>query len=520
MSAPSSNGPPWRTGLLVAAAGLCAGWLGSCGRFDAEKWNGAWDESWARAAADNAGSKNRPPLAVEWRHGGDRLLAPQAGPDPWPVMMACFVKEEASQYHEWPPGPLDVAVLLKTLQTKDPGLVALAIPPVWAVPAEGTLATKALASACGALNAIPVVAAFEPAQSAVAAPEAEAFFHSVPSIPLAKVRGDASGIPLLNDPGPPPVPGFPTSDLAFGRVLLLQSQEWSEGLRISIPLLARTSDGLLPALPLVAWARRHGLNPAEADVIPGDSIRLGGTSIPIDAGGRLSVPLAGLDRLRACTVLDLTQEKDAPEVKGLAVVAGHAGQASVPLPGGRTADPAKLAALVLGVLETGEFARPVVRLSAPAAIVSFLVLLGLAGSAAASLWLPRPWRITAAVLVAATWGLSAVAWVRSGAFPAFAGPTLAAATSFGLALWCRGVVAVPRPKKTEKTPETGCAPPSAANPLPEAEKPGEAPPPGPPDVQEAPPGGPAPVVAAPPAASSRPKGKQAGKKGKKGKKKR
>ena len=60
-------------------------------------------------------------------------------------------------------------------------------------------------------------------------------------------------------------------------------------------------------------------------------------------------------------------------------------------------------------------------------------MVGMGVAAAASLWLPRRWRLAAAGLVLAAWGVAAAAGVLAGLFPAFCGPGLGGLVAFGVA---------------------------------------------------------------------------------------
>lgn len=434
MSQSAAGGRPlWRRALGVAAAGIALGWVGWAGRGDPGSWNGALDEKVALAVANAGRPAGSPLLAVEARPGRDRSLAPRRCEDPLPVVVAGYDQVDATRYHEWPPGALDLAVLLDSLSGRGVAAVVLAIPPTWRVPPEGTLATKALATAHSGMGAVPVVAAFEPGQSAAPAADAGALFQAVPSFALAQVVGEAAGLPVANDAGPPPVAGFPPSDLAFSRLLLLEGGAAAGGGRVNIPLLARAGDRILPSLPLLAWARRHGHDLARAVIVPGDAIRFGDVRVPVDRAGRLQLPFADLDRIRSCSVMELTEDRGGPDLDGLAVVVGHGAQHVSDLPDGHRAGPAQLAALALGALETCDFGLPVVRLQAPPRWVEVAVLVGMGVAAAASLWLPQCWRLAAAGLVLVAWVVAAAAVVQAGFFPAFCGPGLGGLVGFGVA---------------------------------------------------------------------------------------
>ena len=430
---PPCGGPFWLRALGVAGAGIALGWVGLAGRFDAGSWNGALDEKVAVAVANLGRAAGSPVLAVEARPGRNRLLAPVRSRDPLPVMVVGYDQEDATRYYEWPPGALDLAVLLDSLSGRGVASVVLAIPPTWRVPPEGTLATKAMATARSALGAVPVVAAFEPGQSAAPAATADALFQMVPSFSLAQVTGDAGSLPVANDAGPPPVAGFPPSDLAFSRLLLLEGGAPPEGERVNIPLLAKAGDRILPSLPLLAWARRHGHDLARAVIVPGDAIRFGDVRVPVDRAGRLQLPFADFDRLRSCTAMELTEDKGGPDLAGLAVVVGHGAQHVSDLPDGRRAGPAQLAAVALGALETHDFGLPVVRLQAPPRWAEAAALVGLCVAAAGSLWLSGRWRLAAAGLVLAAWGVASAAGVQAGFFPAGCGPGFGGLVAFGLA---------------------------------------------------------------------------------------
>lgn len=390
------------------------------------------DAPWAVAAQGRlleqvVATLPRPPGLPPPRSEGDGVFAaPPSGGEA--VVVAAFTHADGPVYQEWPPGPLDVSVVLDAVNDQGARGIGVAFPPAWMVPEEGTLATQALRAALG--GELPVVFAVEPGFSAAPSPDARTRLDQLPALVSSQVNGDLSRLPEVNDPGPATVSAVNAECLAFSRLVVPGTAE--EGGRLMhVPLLARSGDRVLPALPLALWARVTGVGLDEIEVDLGREIRLPGLRVPIDGSGRLALPFSRLGREKAVPVLQL-MEPDGGEVEGLLVVLGREGMPAVKAGDGREVSRAQLLAAVLSALARDDFALPLHVMQPAGTMPTLLAVLLLAVICALALFLPFWPRLASLVLVVLFW-LVAVRFQASDGISSLLLPPLGA--------WLAGVVA-------------------------------------------------------------------------------
>ena len=355
---------------------------------------------------------------------------------------------------EWPPGPVDLAVLLQSLEEQNAASITLAQPLAWDTTTDGTLAARTFQAAVTAVGRIPFTVAMEPGFSAAPPDDAAARFDGLTALDPAQVRGDPARIPVVNDPGPPVALGLAMrpGDFGFSRLLVLEAPSAPPG-RVAIPLLARCGNRFLPALPLLAACKIHGIDPATLDVFLGKAILAGPLAIPIDDRACLLLPTHFLARVPTRSPLDLVQA--GPAADGMATARGrHAviSHDSLPAPGGDMAKAGTTGAWTaasMGAILSGDHALPIrVLKRAPLATIVILVA-AMVLAAVLAMLLPRVQRAVVAVLLLAIYAAAAChAAGSAGVFQAMAGPLAAWFAAFATAM-IHSPLPAPAPQKVE-----------------------------------------------------------------------
>jgi len=173
-SSPRSRG----AALAVAVVSFVAGVLVFLLTFDNRSWLSGVDDP---MLAFVVGTLSRPEGVPRPVDEGHKVFAPPPSGESR-VMVAMYKKGGAATYQDWPPGPLDVAVLLSALRDQKAEAVAVTLPPVWPVAPEGTLATQALRTAVAGGGV--VLFCVEPAFVAVPREGSAEVFASLPGVPV------------------------------------------------------------------------------------------------------------------------------------------------------------------------------------------------------------------------------------------------------------------------------------------------------------------------------------------------
>ena len=180
-------------------------------------------------------------------------------------------------FQNFPPSPIDVAVLLNNLHRLGEKNAAIAAVFAWDEP--DTIGLTALAKTIGRFESVTMAAPLT--RGTTSEPMPSAFLSA--SIPMTEVIGDSSLLPIVNR--------ISVRGTILGRentmagFQSLDSQSEDE----AAPLIARWDDRLIFAFPLVAAAQQLGLPINGIKVHCGSSITLSpqGPILPIDAFGRL-----------------------------------------------------------------------------------------------------------------------------------------------------------------------------------------------------------------------------------------
>ncbi len=208
-----------------------------------------------------------------------------------------------------PPSPVDLAVIFSNLQRLGVKNASSSAVLAWSDP--DPIGLVALDKVISRFESFVMAAPL----SRGAVPEAmpEAFRNA--SLPLSAVKGSTSELPLVNRI---PVPG-----VILGRANTLagfQSLE-SEKSTGFAPLLARWDDRVVFSFPLLAVIRHLNLPLDGMEIRLGEYLKLGpqGPTVPMDAFGRLGVPLKSLPALqviRAEALIDAEEGVISPSARG------------------------------------------------------------------------------------------------------------------------------------------------------------------------------------------------------------
>lgn len=181
-----------------------------------------------------------------------------------------------------PQSPLDLAVILSNFQRHGVKRPAIAAVLAWDKP--DVMSLSSLEVKLGAFESITMTAPL--ARGAVPETMPAAFRRA--SIPLGRVSGDTSALPVVNR--------LPVSGVILGGencAAGFQSIDSEKGGK-SPALLARWEDRVVFAFPLVAAMRHLSVSPDDLEVRLGEWLKLGkdGPTLPIDRYGRLTMPLS------------------------------------------------------------------------------------------------------------------------------------------------------------------------------------------------------------------------------------
>lgn len=144
------------------------------------------------------------------------------------------------------------------------------------------------------------------------------------AIPPDNLTGDSVGLPTANMARPYHLPHQvnDTVNLApdFVEDELLGCRE-AEQRGLSLPLLMRWNDDILPTLPLSIALRHLGLSPADIHVHFGHSLRLGKNIFPLDAHGRTPLGAARAEQLPLYAALRPATNASQPHNDASSVIA-------------------------------------------------------------------------------------------------------------------------------------------------------------------------------------------------------
>ena len=206
--------------------------------------------------------------------------------EPSSVTLLTLDDSEESVIQDWPPSPLDYAVILNNLKQYDPELIAIEPSLEFLGQAEGLIET--LRTACLAFNQESLLLSAVCQMDKSIDPtieKGENFFDIIDS-----VNGDTTNIPEFTRINSLPNQRFVAMGLpiAFIRIDLADNNN-DEGI-YKFPLIARIGDKIVPSFVLKAIMLDFNIKADQVIINIGDNIKLGNRKIiPIDNGGHVQI---------------------------------------------------------------------------------------------------------------------------------------------------------------------------------------------------------------------------------------
>ena len=206
--------------------------------------------------------------------------------EPSSVTLLTLDDSEESVIQDWPPSPLDYAVILNNLKQYDPKLIAIEPSLEFLGQEEGLIET--LRTACLAFNQESLLLSAVCQMDRSIDPtieKGENFFDIIDS-----VNGDTTNIPEFTRINSLPNQRFAAMGLpiAFTRIDLADNNN-DEGI-YKFPLVARIGDKIVPSFVLKAIMLEFNIKADQVIINIGDNIKLGNRKIiPIDNGGHVQI---------------------------------------------------------------------------------------------------------------------------------------------------------------------------------------------------------------------------------------
>ena len=206
--------------------------------------------------------------------------------EPSSVTLLTLDDSEESVIQDWPPSPLDYAVILNNLKQYDPKLIAIEPSLEFLGQEEGLIET--LRTACLAFNQQSLLLSAVCQMDRSIDPtieKGENFFDIIDS-----VNGDTTNIPEFTRINSLPNQRFAAKGLpiAYTRIDLADNNN-DEGI-YKFPLIARIGDKIVPSFVLKAIMLDFNIKADQVIINIGDNIKLGNRkTIPIDNRGHVQI---------------------------------------------------------------------------------------------------------------------------------------------------------------------------------------------------------------------------------------
>ena len=232
--------------------------------------------------------------------------------EPSSITLLTLDDSEESVIQDWPPSPLDYAVILNNLKQYDPKLIAIEPSLEFLGQEEGLIET--LRTACLAFNQESLLLSAICQMDRSIDPtieKGENFFDIIDS-----VNGDTTNIPEFTRINSLPNQRFAAMGLpiAFTRIDLADNNN-DEGI-YKFPLIARIGDKIVPSFVLKAIMLDFNIKADQVIINIGDNIKLGNRkTIPIDNRGHVQIYPALQEDLSIEKINLLTVPPDEPDGK-------------------------------------------------------------------------------------------------------------------------------------------------------------------------------------------------------------
>jgi hypothetical protein len=189
---------------------------------------------------------------------------------------------ENSIFQEWPPSPIDYAIILKNLKEYKTKLVAIEPSMSWNNAGEGLLETLRTASLKYNKGELLMGAVFQMDESV---------FESNDKLidllnPISNISGDIKRIPEFTMIDPLPDRRLTSIGIPFGFTSIDMAEQDKMNNPLKVPLLARIKEAIVPSFALRAIMMEQDMNSNDVTIHLGDKIAFSnGTTIPIDSQG-------------------------------------------------------------------------------------------------------------------------------------------------------------------------------------------------------------------------------------------
>ncbi len=305
---------------------------------------------------------------VDWLRGNSKVELSD------PSVALIRVDTDTPIFGPWPPSALDYSFMLRRLQLSEPKVIAVVPTLFWE---EDDLGVDTLRAALLKLETDGFLLGAELEDNPAAERMGPGTLSLLGSIPPDGVSGDLEAVPAFTAAKALPDHRLAaTGRVGFTAIDLADSGASPDAL--SVPLLGRHGDTLVPSFVLRAAMLEHGVKQGEVRVRLGDSItlggRAGGLTIPIDSTGamrvfadlRASLPSSNANIL----VVDPEAENGGPggdsgksqrdALSSRVVLIGTADPSSLtePLGDGTAISRAELFALALATIQSGRHMQP------------------------------------------------------------------------------------------------------------------------------------------------------------------
>ena len=189
---------------------------------------------------------------------------------------------ENSVFSEWPPSPIDYAIILKNLRKHEAKLVAIEPSMAWNNAAEGLLETLRSASLKYNKGELLMGAVFQMDQSVV---ESNDKFINLLK-PISNVSGEIKNIPEFTMIDPLPDRRLTSIGIPFAFTSIDMAEQDQENNPLKVPLLARIKELVVPSFALRAIMMEQDIDSNDVKIHLGNKIVFeNGTVIPIDFQG-------------------------------------------------------------------------------------------------------------------------------------------------------------------------------------------------------------------------------------------
>ena len=237
--------------------------------------------------------------------------------EPPSVTLLRISNSENSIFQEWPPSPIDYAIILKNLKEYGAKLVAIEPIMAWNNADEGLLETLRTASLKYNKGELLMGSVFQMDQSV--STSNNQFINLLD--PISNITGDIKGVPGFTIIDPLPDRRLTSIGIPFGFTSIDMTEQDKTSHPLKVPLLGRIKELVVPSFTLKAIMMEQGIGSNEVTIDLGDKIVFAsGTTIPIDTQGYFEAFTGSrpdIDK-EDISILSLSQEElDKSQLKSL-----------------------------------------------------------------------------------------------------------------------------------------------------------------------------------------------------------